>query len=66
MYFNCYWAVETLGDLQPTSRGLDPVVKCKIHMIPMLMHQIHPKDKYYNSWKFPSVLIVVIYMAYSS
>jgi hypothetical protein len=36
-----YWAVETLGDLQSTSRGLDPGVKCKTNTIPILMHQMH-------------------------
>jgi hypothetical protein len=34
------WAVETFGDLQSTSRGLCPGVKYKIHMIPILMHQM--------------------------
>jgi hypothetical protein len=35
-----FWAVATQGDLQSTSRGLDPWVKCKINMIPILMHQM--------------------------
>jgi hypothetical protein len=36
-----YWAVETLGDLQFTSRGLDQGVKCKtIIQLPILMHQM--------------------------
>jgi hypothetical protein len=38
-YFS-YWAVETLGDLQSTSRDLDPGVKCKTDTIPILMHQV--------------------------
>jgi hypothetical protein len=32
--YRSYWAVESLGNLQSTSRGLGPVVKCKIHTIP--------------------------------
>jgi hypothetical protein len=42
-----YWAVETLGDLQSTSRGLDPVVKCKFNRIPILMHQMRILDNLY-------------------
>jgi hypothetical protein len=34
------WAVENLGDLQFTCRDLYPAVKCEIHTIPILMHQM--------------------------
>jgi hypothetical protein len=46
MYFQAgtkvlsYWFVETLRDIQSTSRGHDPVVKYRIHTITILMHQI--------------------------
>jgi hypothetical protein len=42
-----YWAVETLGDLQSPSRGLDPAVK--IHTIPILMHQMCISTTYVSS-----------------
>jgi hypothetical protein len=40
------WAAETLGDLQSTSRGFDAGVKCKMHTISILMHQIHNSTNY--------------------
>jgi hypothetical protein len=44
-----YWAVKTLEDLQFTSRGLDPGVKCKMHAIPILMHQMRISVAYISS-----------------
>jgi hypothetical protein len=37
-----YWTVETLGDLQSTSKGLDVLTLSayRIHTIPILMHQM--------------------------
>jgi hypothetical protein len=35
-----YWAVETLGDLQSTSRCQDLWLKCKTNTLPILMHQM--------------------------
>jgi hypothetical protein len=39
-YLCIYLVVETLGDLQYTSRGLDPGVIFKIYTIPILMHKM--------------------------
>jgi hypothetical protein len=41
-----YWTVKTLGHLQSISRGLDPVVICKIHTIPILEYQMRISTNY--------------------
>jgi hypothetical protein len=46
-----YWALDTLhvGKLQYTSRIFDPGVKCKIHMMRILMQQNLERFGYHNA-----------------